>query len=334
MATSKIFEFIKDWFGPDEPKHGPGLAQRPAPTVSTPRVTSASATSTSPATEGPSEVPTRSELQGGGGGSPQGASRLERLRFRGARGGIIAQHRSMRTVEMPRGEIIISIGLAITATGLWLLAMPWVLRFWAAIFGFGRVLLDIPEPVRIEPYRLGWFKFDLPSISLPSAPPDVTMWWITLIVSVVLFILSFPLGRRSIPWTYMLRAILFVQFTALAFFAWAPVKFVYGLQDYMANLLMASLAFLTLVPFVLSLTYYIFDVGLLKKLFLTFITIGHLCVLVPLQYLIHAYLIYNGSLLFMPVLYLVFGLSLDVMTFVAFYAWGMSWQSRNPQNAP
>lgn len=349
MATSKISEFLKAWFGPDDihlgssrpnrtttPRPIDGGPSRPAPErLRGVRPVPQAPTERRPAPSELREEPVQADSGAGAviGTSVTSASNVERLRFRGTRGGIIARHRSMRTVEMPRSEIVVSIALAIIATILWLWVMPLVLIFWARLFEFGRALLGIAQPVRIEPYHLGWFHFDLPSISLPSQPPGIAIWWITAIVTVVLFILSYPLGRRSIPWTYMLRAILFVQMTSLAFFAWAPVRFVYGLQDYMANLLMASLAFITIVPLVLSLTYYIFDVGLLKKLFLTFITLAHLCLLVPLQYLIHAFLIYHGSLLFMPVLYLVFGLSLDVMTFVAFYAWGMSWQSRNPQSA-
>jgi hypothetical protein len=36
-------------------------------------------------------------------------------------------------------------------------------------------------------------------------------------------------------------------------------------------------------------------------------------------------LVANLSLVVMPVLFLMFGLVLDVMIFVAFYGWGMSW---------
>jgi hypothetical protein len=48
---------------------------------------------------------------------------------------------------------------------------------------------------------------------------------------------------------------------------------------------------------------------------------------IPLQYLLHAWLL-HCSILFMPVLYFVCGPFLDVLIFVCFYSWGMSWQSR------
>lgn len=52
----------------------------------------------------------------------------------------------------------------------------------------------------------------------------------------------------------------------------------------------------------------------------------HLWILIPMQYVAHAYLIHTFSLLYMPVLFLMFGLMIDVFVFIAFYAWGMSWE--------
>jgi hypothetical protein len=51
---------------------------------------------------------------------------------------------------------------------------------------------------------------------------------------------------------------------------------------------------------------------------------AHLAVLTPLQYLTHIYIISRGSSLFMPVLYIMFGLLPQVGVFIAFYSWGMS----------
>lgn len=327
MAISKIINFLKAWVGPDEPSGSAPVARESSTISRLPR--SSDERVNNP--DSRAEAGTLAAVRGGG--KAAGNTSLARLRFRGARGGMIARHRSMRTVEMPRGEIFISIGLAVVATGLWLLVLPLVMALWKAIFDFSGGLLALPGQTRVERYHLGPVGFSLPSISLPSQTPDATMWWITAIVTVVLFLASYLLMRRSVPLAYMLRAILFVQLTALIFFYFFADRYPYGLEDYMANLLMASLTFLTFVPIILSLTYYIFDVGLLKKLSLTLLVLAHLCVLVPLQYLIHAYIIYQGSLLFMPVLYLVFGLPLDIMSLIAFYAWGMSWQSRGSRSA-
>jgi hypothetical protein len=38
-------------------------------------------------------------------------------------------------------------------------------------------------------------------------------------------------------------------------------------------------------------------------------------------------MILEKSVLFMPVLYIAFGLPLDIVIVLAFYSWGMSWAS-------
>jgi hypothetical protein len=50
-------------------------------------------------------------------------------------------------------------------------------------------------------------------------------------------------------------------------------------------------------------------------------------VFVPLQALAHAYILHQ-SLLFMPVLFLLFGMPLQILVVVSFYSWGMSWRTR------
>ena len=52
----------------------------------------------------------------------------------------------------------------------------------------------------------------------------------------------------------------------------------------------------------------------------------HLAVFVPLQVLVHIWLVLHGTALLMPVLFLVFGLLLDVLVFVSFYGWALSWR--------
>jgi len=52
----------------------------------------------------------------------------------------------------------------------------------------------------------------------------------------------------------------------------------------------------------------------------------HLVLFVPHQYLPHVYLL-HGSILFMPLLYFVFGPFLDILAFIGFHSWGMSWNT-------
>jgi hypothetical protein len=81
---------------------------------------------------------------------------------------------------------------------------------------------------------------------------------------------------------------------------------------------------IAIVPGLFGVTYFIFNFGLLKKAFLTLITMCHLTLFLPLQILLHG-LVLQISVMFMPLLYIVFAVSLDILIIIAFYSWGMSW---------
>ncbi len=53
----------------------------------------------------------------------------------------------------------------------------------------------------------------------------------------------------------------------------------------------------------------------------------HLSLFITLQMLLQA-IVLHKLILFMPVLYIVFGLPLDALVVIAFYSWGMSWQPK------
>ena len=92
--------------------------------------------------------------------------------------------------------------------------------------------------------------------------------------------------------------------------------------------MLVGMAFIAIVPIVYGLTYYIFGVSLIKKLSITLITMLYLGLVIPLQYIAHAYLVHTFSLVYMPILFLMFGLMIDVFLLIAFYAWAMSWSGK------
>ena len=133
--------------------------------------------------------------------------------------------------------------------------------------------------------------------------------------------------RRSLrPITYLLRAVLFIQFTALLYFLLAAARFPHTPDSYMEGLVSYQIALISAVPTLFGLTYYIFKFGLIKKIALTVLTMSHLSLFLPVQILLQA-MVLEKSVLFMPILYIVFGLPVDILLILAFYSWGMSWPS-------
>jgi hypothetical protein len=89
----------------------------------------------------------------------------------------------------------------------------------------------------------------------------------------------------------------------------------------------SGIGLISLVPFIFGLTYYIFDFGLLRKALLTSTTMAYLALFLPFQCLLQA-LVLQRTVLFMPVLYIVFGMPVDIMLVIGFYSWGMTWSFR------
>ncbi|MEO0559846.1 MAG: hypothetical protein AAF170_16880 [Bacteroidota bacterium] len=240
------------------------------------------------------------------------------------------EHRAfMRQPDRRRivgGAAVMTLGLS----AAWIALLPIVGRVWGYALamlvesgGPARVVMTVYQP-------LGLMEVGVPSLALEAAPPGGPLWVATLLVTVIVFAASFLLPDRMVPFSYALRALVVVQASALAFFLFWPGAFPYSLTSYLQGMSVTGLAIATASIPVLGLTYFIQDVSWFHKLGLAVVALGHSVVLVPLQYVAHGLLLHEGSLLFMPVLYLFFGVPLHVFSLVALFAWGMSWTGRLP----
>lgn len=237
------------------------------------------------------------------------------------------QHRAMARLTTRRLRLSRALTLALCLTGGWLFALRSVGVLWGYVLAFGKEALALPGRLMMV-YQPLWkhITIAIPYLDLPAAVPGPKLLLATGTATLTAFGATYFISRKRVPLIYFLRAVLLIQATALAYFALGPGGFPYTLADYLRGLTTASLCVLSLVPLVLGLTYYILDFNLLQKLFLTACIMGHLAAFIPLQYLAQAALLHHGSLLFMPVLYFLFGIPLNVMIFIAFYGWGMSWK--------
>lgn len=249
------------------------------------------------------------------------------MRCRGARGGIIPKHRAFINFKISPAAFLFSIlVLPLLWAGALLLLLNPLFAAWNLFFEFMRGALDLPGAVAVRTYEiLGAVSFNIPYLSTPAQWPDGRTWWTSAGVTAALLIVSFFLPGRFLPLAYFLRAIVGIQATALVYFTVSDGPFPYHLPEYMASLLAAGSALLVITPLLFGLTFYIFNIPWRKKMLLTVLVLAHLAILLPMQALLHAYLIHHASLMMMPVLFFVFGLLLDILVLVAFYSWGMSW---------
>lgn len=202
-----------------------------------------------------------------------------------------------------------------------------LLSGWRWIFDVLRVPLGLPGVVATRVVEIGPVAVAIPFYTAESSWPaalDLRSGWILV---AALAIPGALLRGRYTPLGYFLRALAVIQLTAQVWFSFAAPPFTYAMSQYVAGLLVCGVVILLLAPVLVSFTFFIFDFPLWQKLLLATMLLSHLAVFLPLQAVVHAWVLYRGTLLSMPILFLVFGVLLDVFVYVALYGWGMSWRS-------
>ncbi len=248
---------------------------------------------------------------------------------RGHRGGVIPMHRALTHFRLGPMNLVTAIFLFVFFTSIWLVFLPKVCHVWNRILVFGIRVLPLRADLGLSEHHLTHFiRFEVPYLRMEPVLPSAQAWWLTFAATLALFAGSFLMSGQFIPLMYLLRGILLVPATALAYFALLPARFPHTPDSYMEGLVTAGIALISIVPLLFGLTYYIFDFGLLKKAFLTAITMAHLTMFLPLQILLQA-LFLQKTVLFMPVLYIVFGMPVNILIIIAFYSWGMTWFFRS-----
>ena len=240
-------------------------------------------------------------------------------------------HRALVHFRLGPMNLVIAIFLFVFFTSVWLAFLPRVCRFWDHVLVYGIHVLPLRAGLGLAEYHLTPFlRFDIPFLRMEPVPPSSQAWWLTCAATLALFATTFLLSSKLIPVMYLLRGMLLVAATALLYFGLLPARFPHTPDSYMEGLVTAGIALISTVPLLFGLTYYIFDFGLLKKAFLTAITMTHLALFLPLQVLVQA-LFLQKTVLFMPVLYIIFGMPVDILIIIAFYSWGMTWFFRSAQ---
>ena len=252
----------------------------------------------------------------------------DRVRNRGHRGGVIAMHRALARYVLSPSDLITVVLLVLLLTFVWLLLLPYVGHVWVRIMDFGIHNLPLRAQLHVVTYHLGpYLHFEIPYPAMDAILPSARIWQFTGIVTLVLFIGTFFLPQPFIPVTYLGRGILFLQASALVYFAIIPAEFPHTPNSYLEGLFGAGMAFITIVPTLFGFTYFIFQFSLQQKALLTILTMVHLSLFLPLQILAQA-LVLQKTVMFMPVLYIGFGLPMEVLIIIAFYSWGMTWHFR------
>jgi len=255
-------------------------------------------------------------------------SALEPLRRKGVQGGRIAPHRSMIGLRASPALLVDLLVLPAIMLVTVYVVLDYLMDAWRWLMDAMRAPLELGDAIGTTIVEL------LPSVAVAVPVYLVEAGWPTngqliggWIVTAVLAILGAALSGKYTPLGYFLRALAILQLASQVWFTLAEPPFPYALTVYGSGLLVTGVVILLLAPFLVGATFFVFDFPLEKKFALASLLLGHLAVLFPLQATVHVWIIAHVSMLAMPILFLVFGVLLDVFVYVALYGWAMSWRS-------
>lgn len=236
-------------------------------------------------------------------------------------------HRALTHFRLGPMNVIASICLFLLFSTIWLASLPRLCRLWNRALALGLSILPLNARLDVAEHHFRFLQLRIPYLRMEPVLPDLQTWSLACAITLLLFTGTFFLSKSLVPLIYLARGILLIQATSLFYFALWPTSFPHTPDSYMEALITAGIGLITVVPLLFGLTYYIFDFGLLKKAALTAMTMMHLAMFLPIQALAQA-MVLQRTVLFMPVLYIVFGMPVQVLIIISFYSWGMTWPFR------
>lgn len=250
---------------------------------------------------------------------------LADLAATGMDGQTITRHRSLFRFVFPKRRLasVLLIPLLFDLL-IWRLE-PVYADFFAGLFRYGLPLLGLSADVSFSTSGASLPGWVFPVVSLPSYAPGPVAWSISVAIIVVVLNVSRYTPDRFLPGAYLVRFMAFIHSTSLLYFATYPARFPYDLPTHLADSFETGMWFMMVLPWVLGLVYNVFEFSLWQKLTLPLACTLFLGLAIPFQLLTHAYILSQGSLLFLPVLYLLFGILPLTLGCIGLYGLWMSW---------
>jgi len=254
--------------------------------------------------------------------------RLWDSRHTSAKGTAIRMHRALRKLTLSPSILIAVVILPLLFDAILWLNLDGIVGLWADIFNFCIDKLQLNGQLSYQDTNLLYRHILLPYPDLLTDPPSPTTIWESGVIASLLLLLSNWIPKHAMPFAYILRAGLFIQISSSCYFFFNPDHPPHELMPYVIGMLTFGIYLLFFMPPILALVYYIFDIAFWRKVLVTALMLVYFVIALPFQYMVHAYIISAWSMIFMPVLYLLFGVLLDTLAFICWYSWAMSWSKK------
>lgn len=241
-------------------------------------------------------------------------------------------HRAVRSYRVQwwvlARDLIFTVGLTwLVWHYLDIVALGWtqLLNFWltkTGLLGHAQLGLDTAENA------LGLIPQFV--VATPTFLPTARIWWLTALACALLWLYAHRLKSDRLPLVYFVRLSVLVQITALVFFYAWPDSIPTTAANFLTDVFRQSAGLMLLVPALFALTLYLFALPWWTKYLATVAALAFLVVFVPLQAACTAWALQLGSILFMPLLYLFFGLLPQIVALMGVYSFALSLLATDP----
>ena len=193
-------------------------------------------------------------------------------------------------------------------SGLLLALRPQLLHGWEAIMQFWSLRLGLPGL----------------QAQATLAPPSSGLLLGVSAAVLGLYALAGRWPEHLHPLRVLVRALCLVQASACLYFAWAPSRFPYAVDQHLRAVLEMGADMLMAMPLMLTLGWGLLRLPWALRLAGSLSVLLYFLLWVPHQVLLHAWVLGQGTVLFMPLLMLCLGPLLNGWLFVALYGWLLS----------
>lgn len=244
----------------------------------------------------------------------EAAARLEHAR---AQAPAEVVHRSARRLSPGRGSVGVALCVAAAVTLLLWVARPLVMEAWQSLVLWWSGALGIPLAIVDDGMVRRWTYVADARALLPGQVTGV----LTATGVIAAFAATWWTSDRFVPLKFLVRTLCVVQASALVFFMTVPSLFPYTVGSHLTAMLESGYGLMLVLPLLLALGYGLLDLPLLRKLADPLLVVAYFMLALPHKAVLHMLVLQHFSVLFMPLLYLCFGLVFDIMLFVALYSW-------------
>jgi hypothetical protein len=217
--------------------------------------------------------------------------------------------------------------VVLVSTALYLLALPWLTRAWAWSLQAGTDALNLNALLARQPMPLPWGLPTVTRLSLVGPAAEVGLWgWVLQFALLMLGCFGLKrLARRAPPVASVGAWVLALCAVSMVLWALWPHMAPQHLAEHTADLFTFGVALQGLVPVALGLSHFPIEGRLPLRVAAVALVLGYFVVCLPFKMLAHAWLVGHLGGAALPVLALCFGPVLDVLLFVALYAWLATW---------